>query len=364
MKHLSSLFGTLVAVLLICCYSVSYAQCDGDMRFLYGDRSGCQKYGIALVKADSNGQHVTPTSALSLPHFKGGNKAMCRYIKKTMVYPVNMKNQKISGTTVVQALVKADSTLDDIHVVSTSGYQELDDEALRIVKSFPKIVPATQSCEPIDFIVQIPVVFSIEEEEAKEKLAEKEKLVRNIGPITLYFENDRPDPRTTKDVTSTQYKELYDAYMGKKNEYVTSSGKDLSGAAKTNAENLMTSFFKDSIETGYDRLNTFCDAIIDLLEDGQSVSFTISGFASPLSNSTYNQHLSSRRIESVLNYMKQVRGGALAPYINGSKSGLTIYKNPSGEVKRAETTTAESVTVYGLQAAKDRKIVVHNVNVY
>ena len=89
---------------------------------------------------------------------------MCRYIKKTMVYPINMKNQKISGTTVVQALVKADSTLEDIHVVSTSGYQELDDEALRIVKSFPKIVPATQSCEPIDFIVQIPVVFSIEEE--------------------------------------------------------------------------------------------------------------------------------------------------------------------------------------------------------
>ncbi|MCR4964816.1 MAG: TonB family protein [Bacteroidales bacterium] len=364
MKNLSSLFGMLAAFVLICCYSASYAQCDGDMGFLYGKKTDCQKYGFAIVKADSNGQHVTPTSALSLPHFKGGNKAMCRYINKTKVYPVNLKSQKASGTTVVQALVKADSTLEDIHVVSTSGYQEFDDEALRVVKSFPKICPATQSCEPIDFIVQIPVTFSPEEEEAKEKLAEQKKLVKNIGPITLYFENDRPDPRTTQDVTSTDYKTLYDAYMGKKTEYVQSSGKNLSGADKSNAEGQMTGFFNDSIETGYDRLVKFTDAIVELLEDGQSVSFTISGFASPLSNSTYNQHLSSRRIESVLNYMKQAKGGALAPYIDGSKPGLTITKNPTGEVKRTESSDAVSVTVYGLAAAKDRKIVIHNLNVY
>ena len=130
----------LVAVFaLMACFTIGYAQCDQGN--VYGQKG--QKTGFAIVFGDSTGQHVAPTSALSLPTFKGGNKAMCRYINKTKKYPVNLKNQKISGTTTVQAKVLKDSTLTDIEVVSSSGYKEFDDEALRVVKSFPKMIPST-----------------------------------------------------------------------------------------------------------------------------------------------------------------------------------------------------------------------------
>lgn len=359
MKRLYSLISLLTVVFLLCSLSISYAQCDGTNTYLYGGKNSTCKSGIALAY----GQHETPTSAMTLPHFKGGNKAMCRYINKTKVYPVNLKSQRAAGTAVVQCKVLADSSITDVELISSSGYQEMDDEAVRVVKSFPKMCPATQSCTAQDMIIQVPVTFSMEEEEAKEKLAAQMKMIREIGPITLYFENDRPDPRTKQDYTSTEYKGLFDAYMNVKDKYVTEAGKGLTGNAQNQAQNEVKSFFEDSIATGFKRLDKLTTTLIDILESGNHVSFNISGFASPLSNSDYNKHLSSRRIESVLNYMKTANGGKLAPYITGEKSGLTITRNPEGEVNHTESTTAQRVTVYGLQAAKDRKIVIDNIKV-
>ena len=228
MKSNFSAMKFVAVALLMACFTMGYAQCDQGN--IYGQRG--QKTGFANVFADSNGQHVAPTAALSLPTFKGGNKAMCRYINKTKKYPVNLKNQKISGTTTVQAKVLKDSTLTDIEVISSSGYPEFDEEALRVVKSFPKMIPAAQSCEPQDMVIQIPVTFIYEEEVAAEKKkAEMEAIKKDLmKPITLYFENDRPDPRTKQETTNTEYMGLYNNYMAAKSNYVTSAGKGLAGA--------------------------------------------------------------------------------------------------------------------------------------
>lgn len=365
MKRSTTLFSLLGVLILSLCFTVGYAQCDGDNAsyLYYGAKSNSPcKTGFALVIADSNGQHVTPTSAMTLPHFKGGNKAMCRYINKTMVYPVNLKNQRISGTTVVQAKVKSDSTLSDIEVVSSSGYQEFDDEALRIVKSFPNLVPSTQSCEAQDLLAQFTINFNIEEEEERDRRKAEEaenqamqEEVEQIGPITLYFDNDYPDPRTVKETTDKQYMELYENYKVKKDEYMKKS-------TTAEAKSAVADFFDDEVYGGKDRLEKITKLLVKALKKDKHISFNISGFASPLAASDYNKHLSARRIESVLNYMKQAEGGFLAPYINGEKSGLSIYKNPNGEVKdNSDKNTTQGV--YGLTAAKDRKIVIDNIQV-
>ena len=150
--------------------------------------------------------------------------------------------------------------------------------------------------------------------------------------------------------------------MAAKSNYVTSAGKGLAGAQKKEAEQTMESFFNDSIQTGYDRLVKLTNFIVEALEDGSKVEFTISGFASPVGGSDYNKLLSARRIQSVLNYMSQARGGVLAPYINGSKPGLTIHRDPEGQVGSFNTTAVRE-TVYGLKAAKDRKIIVHSIKI-
>ena len=361
MKSNFSSLKLVVVLFLTACFTMSYAQCDKGN--VYGQKG--QKSGIAIVRADANGQHEVPTAAMTLPTFKGGNKAMCRYINKTKKYPVNLKNQKISGTTTVQAKVLKDSTLTDIEVISSSGYQEFDDEALRVVKSFPKMIPSTQSCEPQDMVIQIPVTFIYEDEVAAEKKKEEMEKIKNdvVKPITLYFENDRPDPRTRTETTNTEYMGLYNDYMAAKNTYVTNAGKGLTGTQKSNAENAVETFFNESIQTGHDRLVRLTNFLVDALQEGHQVEFTISGFASPLSNSDYNKKLSSRRIQSVLNYRSRANGGVLAPYINGSKPGLTIHRVPEGQVNHSFSTNEVRETVYGLQAAKDRRIVIDRISI-
>lgn len=361
MKSNFSTMKFVALVVLMACFTMSYAQCDqGNM---YGQRG--QKSGVAIVFGDSTGHHVVPTAAMTLPTFKGGNKAMCRYINKTKKYPANLKSQKISGTTTIQAKVLKDSTLTDIEVIETSGYPEFDNEALRVVKSFPKMVPCTQSCEPQDMVMQIKVVFDYEEEIAAEKKkAEIEAAKKDLmaKPIVLYFENDQPDPRTKQETTNTEYVGLYNNYMSAKSNYVKNAGKGLTGAKKSEAENTVEAFFNDSIQTGYNRLVKMTDFIVEALKDGHQVEFTISGFASPVGGNDYNKHLSARRIQSVLNYMAQSHGGYLAPYINGSKSGLTIHRDPEGQVGSFNTTAVRE-TVYGLKAAKDRKISIHSISI-
>ena len=97
---------------------------------------------------------------------------------------------------------------------------------------------------------------------------------------------------------------------------------------------------------------------VQAVESGDTVNLVISGFASPLHNSEYNKHLSSRRIVSLLNYLREADNGRLSPYLSGEKPGLRLHVYPEGAVNHAFETDEVRETVFGLRAAKDRKIVI------
>ena len=97
---------------------------------------------------------------------------------------------------------------------------------------------------------------------------------------------------------------------------------------------------------------------VQAVENGDTVNLVISGFASPLHNSDYNRHLSSRRIVSLLNYLREADDGRLSPYLSGEKPGLRLQVYPEGALNHAFETDEVRETVFGLRAAKDRKIVI------
>ena len=117
-------------------------------------------------------------------------------------------------------------------------------------------------------------------------------------------------------------------------------------------------FLRDSVQTGYARLQLLQQYLTEAMENGDTIELVVSGFASPLHNSQYNKHLSSRRIVSLLNYLRKADNGNLAPYITGKKSGITLYVYPEGAVNHSFETDEVRETVFGLRAAKDRKIVI------
>ena len=113
-------------------------------------------------------------------------------------------------------------------------------------------------------------------------------------------------------------------------------------------------FMRDSVQTGYTRLLLLQEYLTEAMANGDTVELVVSGFASPLHNSDYNRHLSSRRIISLLNYLRKADNGGLTPYILGEKPGLRILTYPEGAVNHSFETDEVRETVFGLRAAKDR----------
>lgn len=182
--------------------------------------------------------------------------------------------------------------------------------------------------------------------------------IASVLPIVLYFQNDQPDPRSLSDTTSADYPTLYAQYMGDNALYVRETGRGLGEADRRAAEESMAQFLRDSVATGYERLRLLIQYLHDALSTGEAVELTVSGYASPLHNSDYNRHLSSRRIYSLLNYLRKADDGFFIPYLDKKRPGMVIHTDPQGAVRRTFASEETRETVYGVQAAKDRKIII------
>lgn len=182
--------------------------------------------------------------------------------------------------------------------------------------------------------------------------------IASVLPITLYFQNDAPDPKSLSDTTSKDYLELYNMYIADIQEHIHKAGEGLKGDEQRVAMYAVAGFLRDSVQTGYVRLQKLTQYLQEAMMNGDTIELAISGFASPLHNSDYNKHLSSRRIVSLLNYLRKVSNGNLAPYLTGEKSGITLRISPEGAVNHVFETDDIRETVFGLRAAKDRKIVI------
>lgn len=182
--------------------------------------------------------------------------------------------------------------------------------------------------------------------------------IASVLPITLYFQNDVPDPKSLSDTTIKDYLELYNTYIADIQEHIHKAGQGLTGDEQRAAMYAVAGFLRDSVQTGYARLQKLTQYLQEAMANGDTVELSISGFASPLHNSEYNKHLSSRRIVSLLNYLRKADNGMLSPYITGVKSGITLHLSPEGAVNHSFETDEVRETVFGLRAAKDRKIVI------
>jgi len=96
-----------------------------------------------------------------MPEFPGGDLGLMNYISNNINYPKEAKNLNITGKVYVQFTV--DTTGEVTNVKIARGVDQfLDDEAIRVVQSFPKFSPATQRGKPIAVPFTIPINFIID----------------------------------------------------------------------------------------------------------------------------------------------------------------------------------------------------------
>ena len=184
---------------------------------------------------------------------------------------------------------------------------------------------------------------------------------RLLLPITLYFHNDEPGPRTTATTTNQNYRTTLANYVALKETYKTEYSKGLRGEAANNARTKIERFFTDSVEQGFRKLEELSTMLVMDLEAGNTVTITVCGFASPLHKADYNVALSARRIASFVNYLKEYDHGRLLPYLNGKALNHLIINGVPEGASMAKKEVSDNVndtrnSVYSIAASKERRI--------
>ncbi len=126
--------------------------------------TSCDQKEMAFEQYNSQ-REMKGQSTLRLPEFDGGMDELYLYMAENLEYPDALKSSKAEGTTLVQFTVGTDGSISSVGVVTSSGYAEMDEEAVRLVKSFPNWKPAAKNGEAIAMKTQLPVRFVYYEDE-------------------------------------------------------------------------------------------------------------------------------------------------------------------------------------------------------
>lgn len=188
-------------------------------------------------------------------------------------------------------------------------------------------------------------------------------------PVTLYFHNDVPNPRSRDTTSKVNYMDSYNDYTAMIGTYQTEYSKGLSGVKSNEAEEDIEDFFIQYVDKGVSDLELFRTLLMKELERGAKINITVKGFASPLAKTDYNVNLTKRRIASLVNYMSEYDNGIFLPYLNGTSpnGGKVVFSQvPFGEYTANQLTSDNpndvQNSVYSRAAAIERKIEIQSVS--
>jgi hypothetical protein len=206
------------------------------------------------------------------------------------------------------------------------------------------IDPLTQPPKPIDTL-----------------LVKKTEL-KLLVPLTLYFHNDEPEPKTKLVVTTKNYQTTYVDYKKLVPDYEKYYLAGLTPELKEKALEHLTDFFTDSVDAGMNALTKFSELLESVLLKNETVKITMKGYCSPLASTDYNINLAKRRISSLRNYFTEYKNGWFKKYINNQTNGegKIIFEDVDiGELvasKVSDDLKDKRNSVYSPFAAMERKI--------
>ena len=98
--------------------------------------------------------------AEELPRFPGGEEARMKFMVENIRYPAEALKAGIEGMVYLSFVVRKDGSVTDVKVMKGLGYG-CDEEAMRVVKSFPKFVPALLHGKNVSFRLNLPIRFRL-----------------------------------------------------------------------------------------------------------------------------------------------------------------------------------------------------------
>lgn len=138
-------------------------------------------FGISLsndVLAQSNHEEILPPAEKpavveqekdvpfvlveQMPKFPGGENAMFKYISDNIVYPKAAQKSGIAGTVYIFFIIDKKGNVTSTEVRrGVKGGEELNAEALRVIKEMPQWEPGYQNGKPVSVQLTVPIKFTL-----------------------------------------------------------------------------------------------------------------------------------------------------------------------------------------------------------
>lgn len=187
--------------------------------------------------------------------------------------------------------------------------------------------------------------------------------------LAMYFDNDYPkclgqgpkDPDYIKCVGQANLIANADYETTYLNYSTEEKRKEFTSAFPSNSpeQQTITEFF-DKVDEGYTRLKTFAENLKLLYVDEgfkDTVTVTIKGYASPRAKPGYNEDLTQRRVNSMVQFLSKYDGGVLAAPLNDGR--ILIKREWFGENTAkggSEDMNDRKASVYSVDASEERRV--------
>ncbi|MCQ2226959.1 MAG: M56 family metallopeptidase [Bacteroidales bacterium] len=106
----------------------------------------------------------TKVGDISTASYPGGYTEMRKYLAENVKYPSEAQKKRLTGTLFVQFRINEDGSLDNVEVIGKDVAQILKDEAVRVVKSMGKFIPATRDGKNVWAYMGIYFKFALQDE--------------------------------------------------------------------------------------------------------------------------------------------------------------------------------------------------------
>ena len=95
-----------------------------------------------------------------MPEFPNGIEGLMDYVAQNVKYPESAKENNLQGRVIVKFVIEKDGSVSNVEVGRGWG-NELDDEAVRVVKAMPNWKPGKQDGKPVRVSFMLPINFKL-----------------------------------------------------------------------------------------------------------------------------------------------------------------------------------------------------------
>ena len=96
----------------------------------------------------------------TMPSFPGGNAECMKFIEQNLRYPEEARNKRIEGRVIMLFIIDKNGSVTEPYVAK-GVEKSLDEEAIRLIKSMPKWIPAKMDGKPIQIKYALPIQFKL-----------------------------------------------------------------------------------------------------------------------------------------------------------------------------------------------------------